>query len=307
MKRVLPPFSAVRAFEAAARHLSFKRAAEELSVSQSAISHQIRALEEFLGRPLFRREANGVALTETGIRYCRDISPALDRINDATRRCTGRPLGPRKLHVRATPAFATRWLLRNVQSFGELHPDIEMKVTTGIELPDFRTSDVDIVIQYGQATAEGLNVEPFMSTGRIPVCSPRLVAKTALPLKPADILQYPLLRDEVGDGWRDWFRSAGVDCPDRLGGPVFEHCDLSLRAAELGHGIALAYETLVTDEIAAGALLKVCEIRTPPREIYSIACPTDRMSRRKESAFRAWLLQNAPHQEMLTPGLVEPA
>jgi LysR family transcriptional regulator, glycine cleavage system transcriptional activator len=290
MRRVLPPFLAVRAFEAAARHLSFKQAAEELFVTQSAVSHQVKALEEFLERQLFLRKANGVMLTPAGKQYFDDVAAILDQLDESTRRNTYCKTAIR-LHVRSTPAFAARWLLKKITSFNMAYPEIELQVTTGIETANFRTDDVDILIQYGQQHAGGLSVVPFLSTSRVPVCSPEFADSRPSIQTPEDLLQHTLLRDVVGDEWTDWFKSAGVENPDSVHGPLFEHCDLSLRAAEQGQGIALAYEALISDEISEGILVKLFEIETMPQVIYSLTCPKNWIDRPKISVFRRWLLK----------------
>ena len=290
MKRSLPPFSAIRSFEAAARHLSFKQAAEELHVTQSAISHQVRGLEDFLGTELFFRAPNGVTLTPAGEDYFGDLAPILDQLEASTRRtCSCEASGP--LRVRATPAFAARWLLRRIKAFNARFPDIELQVTTSIATTDFRTDEIDILLQYGQQTVRGLRVDPFLASGRVPVCSPEMLAGAPPIEAPEELLDLTLLRDVVGDEWGDWFARAGVEVADELRGPWFEHCDLSLRAAEQGQGIALAYEALVADEIAAGDLVKLFDIRTSRKVIYSITCPECWLDRPKISAFRSWLFE----------------
>ena len=288
MKRVLPPFSAVRAFEAAARHLSFKAAAEELCVTQSAVSHQVKSLEDFLGSPLFHRQANTVALTDTGQDYFEDLHSILDHLDDSTRRNRDCETG-RALHVHSTPAFATRWLLKNMEAFCSSHPDIELRLTTGIETTNFQTQDVDLLIQYGQRSADGLRTDPFLATTRVPVCSPKLITDAGAVRSPDDLLSYPLLRDDVGDEWHDWFRLAGVDVPEDLHGPVFAHCDLSLSAAEEGLGVALAYEAFIREQVADGRLIRLCRTSTRPKVIYSVTCPQGWERRRKIAAFRSWL------------------
>ena len=174
MKRTLPPFPAVRAFESAARHLSFKDAAEELHVTQSAISHQVKGLEDFLGSALFRRAPSGVTLTPAGEDYFDDVSSILDQLDAVTRRNKDCDIGG-PLRVRATPAFAARWLVQRINAFHSQFPDIDLYVTTTIETTDFRTDDVDVLLQYGQQHASGLRVEPFLASARIAVCSPMLL------------------------------------------------------------------------------------------------------------------------------------
>ncbi len=296
MKRTLPPLSAIRSFEAAARHLSFKDAAEELNVTQSAISHQVKGLEEFLGRSLFFRAATGVTLTLAGEDYFGDLSSILDQLDASTRRNQERDLsGP--LHVRATPAFAARWLIGRIKAFNGDFPDIELQVTTSIETTDFRKDDVDILLQYGEQSAQGLRVEPFLSSSRIPVCTPKMLAGAPSIDDPEDLLRHTLLRDMVGDEWEDWFACAAVDLTEPLQGPRFEHCDLSLRAAEQGQGVALAYEALITGELADGTLLKLFDIKTSRKVIYSVTCPDCWIDRPKISAFRTWLFKESGQLE----------
>lgn len=312
MKRKLPPFPALRAFEAAARHGSFKLAAEELHRSQSAISHQVKTLEKFLGEDLFYRTTNGVSLTRDGHDYFTGIMPILDQLDVCTRRHRDNDVGG-PLHVCSTPMLASRWLLKRIANFNTRFPQIELRVTTTIETVDFSTSDVDILLQYGEQTASGLRVEPFLASSRTPVCSPTMFDKGLLVNKPKDLLRCTLLRDVVNDGWSDWFSRAGLGSTATLSGPLFEHCELSLQAAETGMGIALAYETLVADEISDGKLVSLFDIRTPPGIIYSATCPETWIERPRIAAFRNWLFEEStknqtglpPDSKSPRPGLSE--
>jgi LysR family glycine cleavage system transcriptional activator len=302
MSRHLPPFPAVRAFEAAARNLSFKRAAEELHLSQSAISHQIKNLENYLDAQLFRRSSHGIALTTIGSEYLAAVSHALDSLDAATD-CAGRAARNGPLRVQTTPAFAARWLIPRLCHFSRRHPDIELSISTSIEPPNFEADEVDFLVQYGMAPASGVIVEALLSSARSPVCSPQLL-RNGMPLRaPDDLRHHTLLYDKVGDGWAEWFRCASAD-PASLGkGPTFAHCDLSLRAAERGQGIALGYIALLEHELASGALVKPFEIETQPKAIYSMAFPERRANHRKIAALRAWLLEQvAP----LLHALVQP-
>lgn len=291
MKRTLPPFSAVRAFEAAARHLKFKDAAEELNVTQSAISHQVKGLEEYLGVVLFRRRNNGITLTSAGEDYLLDVASVLDRLDAGTRRIR-HPEATGQLRVCSTPAFAARWLLHRIGSFNSRYPDVELNITTTIETTDFQKDEVDVLIQYGQCGAAGLSVVPFLSSSRVPVCNPRLIEGRPPVGRPEDLAQYVLLRDIVGDGWTDWFKCAGIDDAGARG-PRFEHCELSLCAAEEGQGIALAYAALISRELASGALVRLSQIETTPVVIYSLTCPQAWLNRPKISAFRNWLFEQS--------------
>jgi len=169
MKRNLPPFAAIRAFEAAARHRSFQDAADELHVTQSAISHQVKRLEDFLNVALFRRNGHGVEPTPDGLDYCGDVGAILDGLDASTERIKGSD-GAGPLFVRATPAFASRWLLPRMGAFNRAYPEIELQVTTTADPMHFPRNGVDVLIQYGQAPTPSLRVDPFLTSTRFPVC-----------------------------------------------------------------------------------------------------------------------------------------
>jgi LysR family glycine cleavage system transcriptional activator len=290
MKRKLPPFAAVRAFEAAARHRSFKAAAEELSVTQSSISHQVKGLETFLGASLFHRRASGIELTRRGAEYFGDVTGILDRLDESTARFTGvEPGGP--LAVRATPAFASRWMLPRLERFNAAYPEIELEVTTTTNPMTFPGEGVDVLIQYGQAPMEGLRVDPFLQSSRFPVCSPKLLEQAERPRAPADLLRFTLLRDVVGDEWENWFAAARAVAPGRIRGPRFAHCELTHRAAEEGQGVVLAYGALIDRELADGSLVKLFDVETPPKVIYSLTCPEGWVNRPRVAAFRNWVFE----------------
>lgn len=308
MHRDLPSFSAIKAFEAAARLLSFKAAADELCVTHSAISHQIRQLEDFLGVALFRRETRGVVLTSEGAAYLSRISKVLDQLAAATNQVRDQhTAGP--LYVSATPAFAERWLVPRLNDFNHCHPDIELHILTSIEGADFKHDGVDVAIRYGQHPSGDLHAEPFLEASRFPVASPRLLADHPPLRKPGDLRGHVLLRDEVGDAWDQWFRCAGVaNFEDPGPGPRFAHCNLTLRAAVDGQGVALGYSALVVQDLAARSLVRLFDIETPSTVVYSLVCPHAHLRHPRIAAFRAWLttaaaLDNA--RQAATPGLVE--
>ena len=294
MRRHLPPFSAVRAFEAAARHQSFKSAAEELHLTQSAISHQVKALEEFLGVSLFRRNGQGVVLTPRGSSYVADVSSILDRLSTSTERLTGVAKSG-TLKVCASPGFASRWLMPRMSRLASAHPDIAVEIATTSDPLQFPDDDTDILIQYGQAAADGFRVEPFLSSSRVPVCSPRLLEEGPAIRTPDDLSKVTLLRDLVGDDWAAWFGSAKTSMPDVAGGPRFAHCELTLRAAEEGQGVALGYTALIGREIADGKLVRLFDLETTPRVIYSLTCPEAWANHPRIAAFRNWIFGEVAH------------
>jgi LysR family glycine cleavage system transcriptional activator len=300
MRRKLPPFAAVRAFEAAARHQSFKDAAEELHVTQSAVSHQVKGLEEFLGATLFHRNGQGVELTAIGSDYFGDVGAILDRLDAATERMRGvDSAGP--LSVRATPAFASRWLLPRLGRFDRAYPEIELRLATTTDPLHFPKDGVDVLIQYGREPAPGLRVDPFLTSTRFPVCSPEVLERGPALRKPEDLARMTLLRDLVGDGWAAWFERAGAEMPRAVKGPRFAHCDLTMRAAEAGQGVALAYGALIADEIAEHKLVKLFDLETPPKVIYSLTCPEAWTNRPRIAAFRNWVFAEAAATTEMAP------
>lgn len=287
--RNLPSLAGLRAFDAAARHLSFRHAAEELCVTQSAISHQIRGLEEFLGCKLFLRGHNRVDLSPTGESYLKEVSILLDGLEAASRRIVDTAHSAR-LAVQATPAFAARWLMRRLDRFTELCSKSEISISTGLPPTDFSRGDVDVVIHWGAEPLPGVHVEPFLASPRLPVASPALIKRFGHPSHPATLRDFPLLRDEVQDGWSDWFKIAGVAPQKQPSAPCFGHCELVLNAAENGLGVALAYERLVSRELSEGKLVRLFDIKSGPFLIYSVACLDQRSDEPLIAAFRDWIM-----------------
>ena len=292
MHRHLPPFPAIRAFEASARHCSFKLAAEELCLTNSAISHQIKTLEDYLGTRLFFREVRGVTLTESGKSYLAELTDVLDRLNDATthvrRSDTAGPLS-----IRATPGFAARWLMPRLAEFIEAYPEIELRISGSAKPADFAKEDVDIEIRWGCQQSEGLLVDPLLVATRFPVICPSLLARGPPLRKPDDLRHYTLLHDEADDAWSHWLDQAGANFEKTNRGPRFEHCDLLLRAAAEGQGVALAFDVLVEADLASNKLVSPFDISLPPAVIYSVVSPESWSYRPNVKAFRNWVLAEA--------------
>lgn len=290
MRRDLPPFTSIRSFESAARHLSFKAAAEELNVTQSAISHQVKALEDYLGIRLFLRGTREIALTREGSDYLGDVSLLLDQLAVATDHVRDKEIAG-ALHVTTTPAFAARWLVPRLGDFRAAFPEIELHIATSLAAPDFAGDRLDVAIRFVQDEAPGLSVVPFLSSNRFPVASPRLLNGRRNLRSANDFRRFTLLHDEVGDGWREWARCAGLAGLDPSPGPRFAHCELVMRAAIKAQGIALGYGALVQDELAEGRLIRLSDIALPARVIYTIVTLEAWAARPKISAFRNWVLQ----------------
>ncbi|MEQ9258997.1 MAG: LysR family transcriptional regulator [Roseovarius sp.] len=289
MTQHLPPFSALRAFEAAARHMSFKAAAEELCVTPSAISHRIKALEAHLGRPLFLRGANRLSLTRAGAAYRDDLSRLLDGMRAATERATApEKRGP--FRVQATAAFNARWLLPRLDRC-PLRDQLALRNAAGAPDTDFATNEADLIVHWGAEPIPGARVLPMLKTGRYPIARPDVAARIR---RPQDLLAEPLLRDEVMDGWAEWFRVAGVVAPEaQLGATFNANCDINMSAAERGQGVALAYDAIARATLAEGQLVRLFEIETEPVVIYSVAYPEAREGDPRVAAMRDWLLHES--------------
>ena len=267
MGRRLPPFSAIRAFEAAARHGSYKNAAEELCLSPSAISHQIKALETYLDTALFERSGVGVELTLTGRSYAGKLSGLLDSLDDTTR--SVKEAGHKPFRIECTPGFAARWLVPRLNrlKFGDR---VRLRVSSGAPSTDFASNDADVVIQWADDFVPGVRTEPLMQSTRFPVISPDLLRREKL-AAPSDLLRMTLMHDEVLDGWAEWFAAAGLDVPEMPLGPVFPNCELATTAAEQSQGVSLAYSAVVGGTLATGRLVRLFDAITMPIVIYSVA------------------------------------
>lgn len=286
-KRRLPPFSAVKAFEAAARHLSFRAAADELCLSPSAISHQIRALEDYLATALFRRESNRIFLTGTGRDYAGHLTQLLDHLDDSTREAQAASNGE-VLRVLSTPGFAARWLLPRMAGF-EHAKAIRLRIAEGAPSTNFSTNEADVVIKWRDGPVEGVDVVPFLRSARYPVASPDLIERENIS-HPRDLLGLTLFRDEVDDQWLAWFRAAGVVAELADGDPIYPNCEYATTAAEAGLGVSLAYEAVVSRTVAEGRLARLFEATTIPFTIYAIATEAARRDDPLINAFRDWLL-----------------
>lgn len=291
MSRRLPPLNAVHTFEAAARHLSFYHAAEELHVTPSAVSHQVRSLETFLGVRLFHRLTRQVALTEAGQAYLPAIRAALDQIKLATERIqSGRESGPLTMNV--APPFAG-WLVPRLPLFQVAQPDIEVRLNlvNSTELIDFSRSDVDVVIRYGEVDRPNLANHRLISEQLVPVCSPILLDGSSPLQQPEDLQNVTLLHalPRLGQ-WKIWLNAAGVSGVDAARGPKFHNTPLTLDAALAGLGVAIADKRLVTKELESGRLVIPFDIPLSGESAYYLIHPEDQTDNPKIAAFRDWLL-----------------
>jgi len=300
----LPPLNALRAFEAAARHLSFSKAADELAVTPAAVSHQIKGLEEWLGIPLFRRLNRAVMLSDEGQSYLVGIREGLEAINSATEKLLQQGASG-SLTVSTLPSFAVRWLLPRLSRFREKHPDIDVRLSANEHITDFRKEDVDMVIRYGSGPYPGLHSELFMNEDSLfPVCSPALL-KGAHPLRhPEDLVHHTLLHDDLRIDWETWLSAAGLKGIDPRKGPSFNDSSMVLMAAMAGQGVALGRSTLAAEDLAEGRLVKPFDMELKAGSAYHIVCPMEQVDRPHIIAFRDWLFEEAeddPGRFMSTP------
>ncbi|MDH2313537.1 transcriptional regulator GcvA [Methylobacterium brachiatum] len=288
MHRRLPPLNALKAFEAAARHASFTRAAEELRVTHGAVSRHVQMLEGWLGVPLFERHNRRVVLTEAGRSYAAEIGAALDRVALATARQVERGR-PRLLHVNALATFTLRWLIPRLSGFQVAHPAIEVRLTTS-NVPLANLADpFDVAIRGGPQTRPGHVAQPFLTERRIPVCSPALQQR--LPLQePEQLRHHTLLHAAtLPEVWPHWLRAAGV--PDLVpqASVTLEHFYLTLQAALDGLGVAMGPERLIADDLAAGRLTRPFAGPSLPARSYYTYVPEARAEDPTVRAFCAWL------------------
>ena len=292
----LPTLNALRAFEAAGRHLSFTRAAEELHVTQAAISHQIKSLEEQLGIRMFRRGPRGLLLTDAGQSYLPEVREAFQRLTAATDRLLEDDARG-AITVSVLPSFAARWLVPRLTRFRETHPDIEVRVSADDRLADFDRNDVDLAIRYGRGDYPGLHADRFLTEELFPVCNPDLLKR--LPLeRPEDLRDHTLLHDDMRMDWSMWLLAAGVEGVDPRRGPSFNDSSMVLQAAVDGQGVALGRSALALDDLAAGRLIRPFEFSLPAEYAYYILCPERTVNRPNIKIFREWLLsQSTPDSE----------
>jgi len=292
MTRDLPPFPGVRAFESAARHLSFKAAAEELGVTQSAVSHQIKALEQYLEVPLFERTGRGVVLTDAGEAYLPELVAALDAIARATALAKD-PGDANLLKVSVTSAFALRWLTPRLKRFADKYPDIDLQLSIDPPDLDFSSADKDVAVRFGSGDWPGLYSERLMRAMLFPACSPILLSGTHPLREPSDLKHHTLLHYDDGEDWLRWLRAADARDVDHLRGNRCNDCNLMIETAIEGLGVALLFENLIADELKSGRLVKPFKAELLPDAWYHVICPENWLAKPKIAAFRTWLLDEA--------------
>ena len=298
MARRLPPLNALRAFEAAARHLSFARAAEELNVTPAAVSHQIKGLEEQLGVKLFRRANRTIWLTEAAQSCLPDLREGFDRLASGIERLRGQQARG-VLTVSAPPGFAAKWLVSRLDRFRSANPEIDVRLDANTRLSDFDRDGVDIAVRYGLGHYEGVDWHLLLCEEVSPVCSPALVAGEPPLRVPSDLRHHTLLHEDMyfEDGpypdWRMWLHAAGVRDLDSDRGPRFSSSELALQAAIDGHGVALGRSVMAETDLAAGRLVRPFALGYPVAFAYYLVAPRGWLERPKVAAFGRWLMAEA--------------
>ncbi|KZY43179.1 hypothetical protein A3731_10640 [Roseovarius sp. HI0049] len=300
MKLGLPPLNSLRAFEVAARHLSFKRAAEELNVTPAAISQQIRALEDSLGQPLFKRLTRALALTDAGAAALPHLTSGFEQIATGVKAARRGPAST-LLTVSVAPSFAAKWLVPRLSRFYDEHPELDVRIDVTDALAGFERDGVDIALRYGRGQYPDLMSECLVPETTFPVCSPCLLERGPKLENPADLAHHTLLHvqwkmeRDSDPNWRMWMRAAGVEHVNVDRGPRYTLDSLVVQAAVEGQGVALASAALVADDLAAGRLVRpfppsVCDATEFG---HYLVYPPDWVSEPKVKAFRDWVVAEA--------------
>lgn len=287
----LPPLNALRTFEAAARYESFNKAAEALHVTPSAVSHQIKSLEDFLGVTLFQRATRQVRLTDKGRAYLPPIRDALEQVRVATEQLLARP-DRAVLTISAAPSFAVGWLMPRLGAFQHDHPEIEVRLTASMEMVDFARSDTDLAIRHSaKVDASDLAVHRLLREELVPVCSPKLAEETPLET-PDDLAKVALIHSLPRMGrWRSWLNAMGAQGVDPEAGPKFDHDAMAVQAAESGMGVAIVNRPLVAEKLAQGTLFAPFPHDLLSDLAFYLVYPKAREDDPHVAAFRDWLLE----------------
>jgi LysR family transcriptional regulator, glycine cleavage system transcriptional activator len=290
----LPPLSALRAFEAAARLMSFSKAADELHVTPAAVSHQIHALEQDLGVKLFHRMNRSIELTASARVLLPGLTEAFAGIQSSVRRLRAHN-DTGTLTVTASPSFAAKWLVLRLHRFQEQCPEIDVRISATDDVVDLTKGDFDIAIRYGAGHYPGLEIELLLKNEVFPACSPQLLANGPPLRTPDDLPLHNLIhdqaieRDPLVPTWPMWLKAAGVKNVPAATGLSFNNMHLALDAAIAGHGVVLAQSTIAAADLAVGRLVRLFSLALPDQFAYYIVTAPGALERPKIRAFRDWL------------------
>lgn len=316
MSQQLPPLNALRTFEAVARLKSFTKAADELSVTRAAVSHQIKNLEEYVGFSLFERHTRSISLTPAGEVALPKLREGFNNISDAVHLMTSH-LSNEKISVWMAPSFASKWLVPKLNNFSQRFPDIDMQLNavsglidtadaSGISMEElFRSEDADVVIRFGSGVYPGCTVHKLFSVKAIPVCSPELLEDPAKPLKkPEDLIHHTLLHDNTAykgrPQWSDWLEQEGIKGVNHERGLRFNHNSLALESAIDGQGVFLSIEALARKDIQEGRLCIPFDISLPLEMSYYVIHPESADSNQHAvDSFVEWILEEAKSEPQI--------
>ncbi len=292
----LPPLNALRVFEASARQLSFTKAAEELFVTQAAVSHQIKLLEEHLGLKLFMRKNRALLLTEEGQSYFLDIKDIFTSLYEATEKLLARG-SKGAITVSLQPSFAIQWLVPRLTSFNLQHPEIDVRIKAVDQDENSLTQDVDIAIYHGRGRWPNVHAEKLHTEYLIPVCSPMIITDKK-PLNTIhDLANHTLLHDTSRRDWKRWFKEANVKGMNVNHGPIFSHSAMVVQAAVHGQGVALAQSVLAKPDLDAGRLVNLFDHRLVSKNAFYIVCREHQLEVGKIASFRQWVLDTVAAEE----------
>jgi len=292
VRRRLPSLNALKAFEAAARQESFTKAAQELCVTQGAVSQQVKGLEEALGVHLFLRERQRLIITAAGQSYLEVVRDAFDRLAMGTERLLQREKSG-TLTVTTSPNFAAKWLVHRLRNFSEMHPDIDLRISASMQHVDFAREDIDLAIRHGHGQWPGLHVTQLCTEQLFPVCSPALLKGRNALRSLRDLKNHTLLHANGSDDWTNWLTRAGIEGVDVKRGIIFNQASMAIDAAVDGQGVALARTALASWDLIAGRLVRPFRLAFDAPYAFWIVCPKSTADMPKIAAFRDWLLKEA--------------
>lgn len=292
----LPPLTTLRAFKVAAQCLSFTETANELNITQAAVSHQIKALEEFFDKPLFKRGNRSLALTETGARFLPYIDQMFTVLEQGTDEVTQEDDSP-TLTVSVIPSFAARWLVPRLGLFFRTHPEIDFRLAPSRGLVNFNKENIDLAIRHGGGKYPGLYSIHLAKENIYPVCHPKLLEGKHALKKPSDLEHHVLLHDEGHGDWRAWLIAAKANNVDSNKGPVHNDSSMAIQQAAEGDGVALARSQLVKGDIACGVLVRPFKISQPSKFAYYIVYPENKAVTPQMEVFIKWLQDQMQQDE----------
>ncbi len=295
MRSALPPLNALRAFEAAGRLGSMNAAADELSVTPAAISHQIKTLEEHFGFALFYRDIRAIRLTDRGTALLPYLTDGMSLWKQGCNKVASFD-DDTPLVISSAPVFAGKWLVRRLADFNAIHPDITVRLDGSLSIANFAGDGVDAAVRFGAGPYSSLHAEQLVNEDVTPVCSPALLDDEHPLLSPKDLAYHTLIHVDwlaaagMQPDWSMWLKTAGAGDIDCSGGPVLTSDSLAVEAALSGGGVALVSEFLVRQDLEAGRLIKPFDLVLPSNHWYWFVCPHENMNQRKVRAFRDWLV-----------------